>query len=194
MTEYVRKDKNGAAIKVGDRVQISNKPADIQGVGIVVEPTQKGWAISEDIVWIKWEECKYNSVVGRILWSECSTVAKLNTEPKPETKPKPHVHAELIKMWADDPSIVFQWRVLAEVWKDCHAEVGPCWEEAHSYRLKPKEKKFADKYAYYYRHAQGTFESVHVYSENEWDDFRKKYNITDFTRLDWTKVSVEVKD
>lgn len=52
-----------------------------------------------------------------------------------EVKPKPHVHAELIKQWADDPSLIIQcWQTNTESWWDLDKAA---WDESCKYRIKP---------------------------------------------------------
>lgn len=47
---------------------------------------------------------------------------------------KPHVHAKLIKQWADDTSRVVQYEAAGS-WIDV---AFPKWDEAHKYRFKPE--------------------------------------------------------
>lgn len=53
---------------------------------------------------------------------------------KPHTFAKPHVHAELIKAWADGDEIETYNRSTAQ-WVGCHK---PMWFEDESYRVKQK--------------------------------------------------------
>ncbi len=47
---------------------------------------------------------------------------------------KPHVHAELIKAWADGAIIQIP---FTTGWEDCDR---PCWHPASEYRIKPEPK------------------------------------------------------
>lgn len=46
-----------------------------------------------------------------------------------------HKHAELIKAWADNKTLAFEWRRAASVWN--HVVGDPEWLEANEYRIKP---------------------------------------------------------
>lgn len=48
---------------------------------------------------------------------------------------KPHVHAELIKAWADGAEI--QFKNICGNWEDISS---PAWAPAHIYRIKPQPK------------------------------------------------------
>lgn len=49
----------------------------------------------------------------------------------------PHSHAELIKKWADNPKLKFQYRYSSEYfWSDCPHS--PAWSSSCEYRIKPK--------------------------------------------------------
>ncbi len=52
---------------------------------------------------------------------------------------KPHIHAELIKQWADGARIEFSRD--GKFWISCSATYGPEWNENYFYRIKPEEKK-----------------------------------------------------
>lgn len=47
----------------------------------------------------------------------------------------PHVHAGVIKAWADDPSLAVEWRYGGNKWSPCDAM--PAWDLANEYRVKP---------------------------------------------------------
>ncbi len=52
---------------------------------------------------------------------------------------KPHKHAELIKAWADNPLLEFQWRITEKgAWDDVSGQ--PSWYEHNEYRIKPELK------------------------------------------------------
>jgi hypothetical protein len=48
----------------------------------------------------------------------------------------PHIHAEVIKAWADNPSLIIEWRYNDQEWKLCD-EV-PLWNRLNEYRVKPE--------------------------------------------------------
>lgn len=57
-----------------------------------------------------------------------------------QNTPKPHRHSELIKMWADDQNLEFQWRMSDNGhWSTCSK---PSFDEDLQYRLKPKEQEY----------------------------------------------------
>ncbi len=47
---------------------------------------------------------------------------------------KPHKHAGWIKVWADNPSLKFQFRNAGTEWADVLGQ--PHWHELHEYRIK----------------------------------------------------------
>jgi hypothetical protein len=52
---------------------------------------------------------------------------------------KPHVHAALIKQWADNPKLPIQWRERNKAtWIHTHQ---PVWSDLYQYRIKPEVKK-----------------------------------------------------
>lgn len=53
-----------------------------------------------------------------------------------ENKPKPHSHADLIKVWADGATI--QFKSIDGKWDDCLGN-HPEWNEGTEYRIKPEE-------------------------------------------------------
>ena len=48
---------------------------------------------------------------------------------------KPHIHAEVIKAWADGKQIQY-WSNMCEEWFDCPGN-NPPWHEKAKYRVKP---------------------------------------------------------
>lgn len=64
--------------------------------------------------------------------------------------PTPHVHADLIKKWADNPSLEIQYREPGEhVWSNTRDV--PLWRPEFIYRIKPKEVKTEGYRRYVYR-------------------------------------------
>lgn len=57
-------------------------------------------------------------------------------------KPVPHVHAEVIKAWADGEKI--QWSDDGNNWREAPV---PSWAEQNYYRVKPKPPKVIELYA-----------------------------------------------
>jgi hypothetical protein len=45
-----------------------------------------------------------------------------------------HIHADLIKKWVDDMTVVVQYQSMPDVWVD----VEPTWYPEYKYRIKPK--------------------------------------------------------
>jgi len=198
MQEYVRKDRNGNELKVGDKVnQIEDEV--IVGSGKVKPPQYTyPWAHEGDIVWIEWETAthEFEDNIGQIVqWrlDDTEHVEKIDTKQE-FNKPTPHPHAELIKLWADDFTIKFQYKFKdSVVWNDLNAD--PVWNKTLEYRVKPKEKKFVDKYYYTCENQHGVvFVTDDKYSDNEWESFIKEQNITQYVRLDFSLTKVEVKE
>lgn len=61
---------------------------------------------------------------------------------------KPHVHAELIKAWAENTTLKFQCRFPepSRDWVDCQIS-SPNWTESLEYRIKPEPKPDVVRYA-----------------------------------------------
>ena len=55
---------------------------------------------------------------------------------------KPHIHAEMIKAWADGATIEFLVKFTSK-WK---TTIYPCWEEENKYRIKPEPTKLEPTY------------------------------------------------
>jgi len=52
---------------------------------------------------------------------------------------RPHKHAELIKQWADNPALKFQYHSqLGMGWQD--VAYAPDWDSNYEYRIKPESK------------------------------------------------------
>lgn len=60
-----------------------------------------------------------------------------------EPAPIPHVHAALIKQWADNPKLEFQFKNEHGVWMD----TVPHWHVQYEYRIKPETKPDVVKHA-----------------------------------------------
>lgn len=194
MQEYIRKDRNGNELKVGDKV---NRLEDglIVGSGEVKQPPyEEQWANDEDVIWIEWETAnrEFEDNIGQILWSRRCNVEKIIE--KEVNKPISHPHAELIKMWADDLSIKFQYKFKdSVVWNDLNAD--PVWNKTLDYRVKPKEKKFVDKHYYTYKNqVDAIVITTKPYSDKEWESFIKELGITQYVRLDFSLTKVEIKE
>jgi len=194
MQECIRKDRNGIELNVGDKVNVYCT-VKVVGSGEVKQPVHsEAWANRADIVWIEWETANRDleQNIGRILWSSTFYVEKI-IEKEEIKQMKPHVHTELIKLWADDPSIKFQYRYKGDTWRDLIAD--PSWNRTLEYRVKPKEKKFVDKYRYTCENQHGVvFVTDDKYSDKEWESFIKELGITQYVRLDFSLTKVEVKE
>lgn len=59
---------------------------------------------------------------------------------------KPHVHAALIKQWADGAEIQWYNNVTGEWESNKHH--APCWDATTKYRVKPEPKPDVVKYMY----------------------------------------------
>lgn len=185
MTEYAREDRNGNELKVGDKVVIYSDGI-VVGKGVVTSsPFPSSWALENDIVWIAWtwadQDRQYD--LGRVVWSETCKVQK---------EPTPHPHAELIKMWADDPSIEIQWfNTNYDSWVNTN---NPSWCSHLEYRIKPKEKKVVTKYKYSLSlTGNGILHTGDHYSDEEWVARLEKHPVKHFTKLEWTKKEFEVE-
>lgn len=57
----------------------------------------------------------------------------------PGVSSKAHKHADLIKQWADNKDLKFEFRrPEVETWTDC--DMAPNWSESFEYRIKPEPK------------------------------------------------------
>lgn len=129
-------EANYVAMDHGDWHWFTKKPT--------FNPLSKQWDIGNDCRWgaLNWRFVSYNSLVT----SENSLTPRhtetMSEEPIMEYQekrpPKPHKHAELIKMWADDPSLRFEVRYTPnEEWVPTVKDI-PAWDEDAEYRVKPK--------------------------------------------------------
>lgn len=84
-----------------------------------------------------------------------------------ETK-KPHVHAELIKAWADGAEIQCYW--IAHGWLKCPS---PSWREDRQFRIKPEPKPDVVSFC----HVRGTDTwrrpEIHITSAHNWNETQK---------------------
>ena len=167
-------DKNGESLKVGDKVNVDwfggIRPGEIAELKMNV--------MNHD----------YDVVVKSDNQSFCVPVGSVT-----KIKPEPHPHAELIKKWADDPSIEIQHLcTIHSKWRTIN---NPGWVIGEEYRIKPKEKKYVDKYRYAHSFAGiGIPLTGEHYSDEEWDDRVKNAPVKHFTKLEWTKKQFEVED
>ncbi len=53
--------------------------------------------------------------------------------------PTPRRHAELIKKWADDDSLVIQFKDKDGKWYD---DIFPTWEDCYNFRIKPETIRY----------------------------------------------------
>lgn len=76
----------------------------------------------------------------------------------------PHKHSELIKVWADNPNTVFQFKSEdSQGWKDI---IAPAWIDELDYRVKPKPDIVENVYAYHYNKSLGISKIQSTPSEN----------------------------
>lgn len=109
-------------------------------------------------------------------------------------KAQPHVHAELIKAWADDPAgVVIQYRNPDCDWRNtCNNK--PSWDVDTQYRIKPKTQK-VKKYNFSYKNKFGGIQTTcQMFTE---ETFKEQFVDTgacqEFTRFDWTMQEQEVE-
>lgn len=90
--------------------------------------------------WINPWAGDYGEIAPPILYDYSCINPKDSLISKEQTVPKPHRHAELIKQWADDPNLKFEWRKNGiDNWKVVDK---PAWNENAEYRIKPKEQEY----------------------------------------------------
>lgn len=89
---------------------------------------------------------------------------------------KPHVHAELIKKWADGAEI--QFRSVDGNWLDCQRR-GPEWLPDNEYRIKPEETKPVVRWLW-------TDESGHVSKNLFSEEEIKNYGL--YIKLEWSRT------
>ena len=171
-------DKNGESLKVGDKV---NWFGDIRP-GEIVEIRMSDVGSYGGVV-VKYDERRSCEPIRFLI--PIGIVTKI--------KPEPHPHAELIKMWADDPSVEIQHLcTIHSKWRTIN---NPGWVIGEEYRIKPKEKKYVDKYMYaHYLAGIGILLTGKHYSDEDWDDRVKNAPVKHFTKLEWTKKQFEVED
>ena len=139
---------------------------------------------------IRSSDCSFGTVrLENITWNWC-----IDQITKVVSKPVPHVHAELIKMWADDPTIKFQYyNTGAEDWIDVNTGE-PTWHTNTKYRVKPKVK-IEKRYRYAFRNASGNITiSFDHCTEDSWELHAKNNNIKEFVRLDFSMKEFEVEE
>ena len=167
-------DKNGEILKVGDKVYVDLFGDIHTGEIVKFQMSLTGLAHGVVVKSDNWSSCVPLGVVTKI-------------------KPKPHPHAELIKMWADDPSIEIQY--FCDI-RDKWVNTGnPGWDIDLKYRIKPKEKKFVSKYKFSWLNSNGTIcNSEEFQTQEDANEFFKQFDITNWTCLEWTKKEFEVED
>jgi len=185
----------GETFKVGDKVQFVRY--------VEKNPFNDGWWAPDDMRYIFNEireevftidDIMFNTgavslVEEDIYYWPMDSFTKVNS-----IKAKPHVHAELIKMWADDPTIKFQYyNTGAEDWIDVNTGE-PTWHTNTKYRVKPKVK-IEKYYKYVYNSAtKKTAINDAYYTEEQWGKHATATGIKEYVRLDWTMKEFEVEE
>ena len=91
---------------------------------------------------------------------------------------KPHVHAKLIKAWADGAEI--QVKNDDGVWRDAE----PLWCDYKEYRIKPAEK--VARWLWARKDVQGTWIITGCYLTE--DEFRHSHpDYPEYKKLDWSR-------
>lgn len=94
---------------------------------------------------------------------------------------KPHVHAELIKAWADGAEIQYKPGGKQGNWLDC---LYPTWDSCIEYRIKPKTIKYR---LYLYQSGMRTI--IQTANESDRDDATKYRSFIRWMG-DWQEVEV----
>lgn len=99
---------------------------------------------------------------------------------------KPHVHAELIKAWADGANIeYFNSYTQDWVYRSNHT-----WDTKGQYRIKPVPKKKVTRWLWCYQTSYGWLISNHYLSEEEviihFDEYQYK-----FKKLEWSAMEFD---
>lgn len=187
--EIIRKDKNGSILEIGDEVEIELTSGG--GTGVVTSYTFDPCKLDNSSrVWINWKtgHGKGTENIGLTCWSDFQRVTLI------KRKPKAHLHAELIKAWADDPSgVVIQYRNPGCDWRNTYNNE-PSWDVDTQYRIKPKTQK-VKKYNFSYKNKFGGIQTTcQMFTE---ETFKEQFVDTgacqEFTRLDWTMQEQEVE-
>lgn len=202
-------------------VSISNQ-LDRLGSQLCVGDTVKIIAIVEDQIgynnsWVT-DMNKYVGSVGKITsisntgikvdgissWSFPSTslvlirVKENNQVEEPKAEPKPLrdvPHNQIILEWLTNPELVLEFKAdPSDIWQVLTPNGNIPAFNHYEYRL-VKPKKFEKKYKYAFkdRSIESHRISSSFFSDKDWMEYCKDYDITEFTRLDWTVTEVEVK-
>lgn len=116
--------------KIGDKVRrIDYSTSERMKIGSewIVKWAMQGneFIVLEDSLPRPWNECGFELV---------------------QSAPTPHPHAALIKQWADNPKLKFQFQEEGmREWQDCHGS--PAWCKDTLYRIKPEPKPDTMLYA-----------------------------------------------
>lgn len=95
----------------------------------------------------------------------------------------PHVHAELIKAWADNPSLKLQCRApksgkYEPVWMDLDETEHPKWLENVEYRIKPEPKPDVIKYMFDLEHPDADGAVILYEQDEDWPRTYSKIKLT----------------
>ena len=86
---------------------------------------------------------------------------------------KPHVHAALIKAWADGAHIQRKFPMDSE-WEDCES---PSWTQTTEYRIKPEKKSLGllCYQAYFNTQNVGIWNQMSNPSTEEWENTAQRF-------------------
>lgn len=97
-------------------------------------------------------------------------------------------HAELIKKWADDPTIEIEYLTSLNEWVPVKS---PNWDLNALYREKPKEKKKVSKWLWAIQIGEETLLSVYFCADEQ--EVYKRYNngVVIICRIENSRIEVE---
>lgn len=98
---------------------------------------------------------------------------------------KPHVHADLIKAWADGATIQFKLRHVGGryEWVDCGKDMPPNWLPQTEYRLKPTK---VTRWLWAYKNSSNLWRiSTRYLTDQEATMFYSKREKLDFSEMEF---------
>ena len=99
-------------------------------------------------------------------------------------------HAELIKRWADDPTMEIEscYENFPDEWALAHPPL--CWHPAVKYREKPKAKKLVPKWLWAIQIGEETLLSVYFCKDEEEVFNRYRGDVVILCRIEASKIEV----